>query len=375
MAYTASILSFILENLQKPVILTGSQIPYFEVRNDASKNLLGALTVAGHFDIPEVGLYFNNRLFRGNRCVKFDNSGFDSFASPNLDPLVKSGIRFKVNWDIIRHPRVEGRFSIQKKIEENISIIHFFPIITLETIRSALQEPTKAAIILSYGAGNIPSNRPEFIQEFKNAADRGIILVNITQCVVGGASDEYECGRILTEAGVALGCDMTLECTVTKLSYLLGKFPGQPHIIKRLLRTNLRGELTSEKSQPIFSYNLQNVLDSIGNTFGLYTQIEKVQAFNKCLTMITHNAAYDSLLEQLQKLYNEGVSMKLKDHEGKTLLHIACWTGNLQIVGFLISKNVEINPVDAYGNTPLQLAIQSDHIKICQLLIVNGGEI
>ena len=300
MAYTASILSFILENLQKPVILTGSQIPYFEVRNDAGNNFLGALTVAGHFHIP---------------------------------------------------------------------------IITLQTIASVLGEATKAVVILSYGSGNIPSNRPEFIQELKKATDKGIIILNITQCEKGGASDDYECGRVLKDAGVVLGCDMTLECAVTKLSYLLGKYPNSPDTVKTMLRTSIRGELTNEDQNLNFSYNIQKVLDTIGNSLGIYENIEKVQIYENCLTMMTHNAAYENHLEDLIKMSQERVNLNLKNHDGRTLLHIACETGNKEIVDFLLTQNVIINHVDNFGYTPLLIAIEKDHIAISEKIIERGGEI
>ena len=375
MAYTASILSFILENLQKPVILTGSQIPYFEVRNDAGNNFLGALTVAGHFHIPEVGLFFDNKLLRGNRTTKFDNNGFDSFSSPNYGCLVKCGITFKVKWDAIRHPRLEGRFYVQKTLEESISILYIFPIITLQTIASVLGEATKAVVILSYGSGNIPSNRPEFIQELKKATDKGIIILNITQCEKGGASDDYECGRVLKDAGVVLGCDMTLECAVTKLSYLLGKYPNSPDTVKTMLRTSIRGELTNEDQNLNFSYNIQKVLDTIGNSLGIYENIEKVQIYENCLTMMTHNAAYENHLEDLIKMSQERVNLNLKNHDGRTLLHIACETGNKEIVDFLLTQNVIINHVDNFGYTPLLIAIEKDHIAISEKIIERGGEI
>jgi 60kDa lysophospholipase len=375
MAYTASILSFILENLQKPVILTGSQIPYFEVRNDASKNLLDALTIAGHFLIPEVCLYFNNKLLRGNRATKIDNSSFNSFSSPNCEYLVKSGISFKVNWDNIRRPKPESRFNVQKVLEENISIIYFFPIITLETIKASIQDSTKAVVILSYGAGNVPSNRPEFISELKSASDRGIILLNITQCIIGGASDEYECGKVLTEAGVVLGGDMTSECAVTKLSYLLGKYPGQPDVIKKLLGSDLRGEITCQDEPGVFSNAFEQILKEIGSKLELHTQMQRLEVFNKCIVMIAHTAALEGQIETLKSLSRENISMDTKDSDNRSLLHIACKIGNLSLVEYLISQNVAINPIDSSGATPLLVSIQQGHIDISEILIQKGGEI
>lgn len=376
MAYTASALSFIFENLQKPVILTGAQIPYFEVRNDAAENLLEALTIAGHFNIPEVCLHFNNKLYRGNRTTKVDNSSFESFESPNCSYLIKCGIGYKVKWDIIRHSYHSGRFSIQKELSSNISVLHFFPIISLEVVKSAVQEPTKAVIILSYGAGNVPSNRADIIEVLKSAVDRGVVILNITQCKKGGTSANYQSGKILADIGVIFGSDMTLESAVTKLSYLLGKYPNDLASIKQLLTENIRGELTTEQEKISFSYTTNDLLSSIGNSLGLYTQNEKLQAFNKYLTLLTHSAAYDGLIDDLKRMHNENISMELKDHEGRTLLHVACRIGSIELVQFLLEDaKVNVNEVDISGHTPLYLAIMRDFIAICELLVAKGGEI
>jgi lysophospholipase len=179
MAYTASILSFILEGLSKPVIVTGSQIPIIEMRNDALSNLLGALTIAGHYNIPEVTLYFDNRLLRGNRASKLANSDLDAFESPNLDPLATVGIEITVHWDKIERAPNEP-FRVFDSLEDKIAYIRFHPLINAETIMFTGEAPQRAMIIGTYGAGNIPDNRPDILDALRSLHSAGVVLVNVT---------------------------------------------------------------------------------------------------------------------------------------------------------------------------------------------------
>ena len=144
--------------------------------------------------------------------------------------MVKAGTGFKVKWNNIRAEPKTGDFRVEKELEDRISIITIFPCITLHTIRAALQEPTKGTVILSYGCGNIPDDRPEIIEALREASDRGVVIINVSQCKKGRISDSYHCGRILNAAGVVSGKDMTLECALTKLCYLIGKYLSLIHI-------------------------------------------------------------------------------------------------------------------------------------------------
>lgn len=181
MAYTASALSFMLENLGKTVIITGSQVPLSEVRNDAVDNLLNALTIAGHFVIPEVGLFFDNKLFRGNRCSKVNAIDFNAFDSPNMRPLVNVGINIDVAWNDIWRPRKIAGFRAHKHMQASVACLRIFPGITAATLRAFLSPPVLGVVLETYGSGNAPNNRPELISILKGACDRGVVIVNCSQ--------------------------------------------------------------------------------------------------------------------------------------------------------------------------------------------------
>ncbi|KAG0359044.1 hypothetical protein BGZ54_010160, partial [Gamsiella multidivaricata] len=181
MAYTASALSFMLEDLGKTVIITGSQVPITEVRNDAIDNLLGALTIAGHFVIPEVCLYFSNKLFRGNRSSKMDAIDFNAFDSPNLPPLVKVGINIDVDWSEVIRPTSLSRFRAHKSMNPNVASLRLFPGITDSTIKTFLAPSIQGIVLETYGAGNAPSTRADLVAALKEACDRGVVIVNCTQ--------------------------------------------------------------------------------------------------------------------------------------------------------------------------------------------------
>ncbi|KAG0313241.1 hypothetical protein BGZ97_010380 [Linnemannia gamsii] len=253
MAYTASALSFMLEDLGKTVIITGSQVPITEIRNDAIDNLLGALTIAGHFVIPEVSLYFSNKLFRGNRSSKLDAIDFNAFDSPNLPPLVKVGINIDVNWSEVIRPTSLSRFRAHKYMNPNVASLRLFPGITETTIRTFLAPPIQGVVLETYGAGNAPSTRADLIAALKEACDRGVVIVNCTQCKRGLVTDAYQTGKVLYNAGVIPGNDMTPECALTKLSYLLGhNLPIAK--VREMITKNMRGELTVIQPRTRFSY-------------------------------------------------------------------------------------------------------------------------
>ncbi|KAJ1952541.1 hypothetical protein IWQ62_006199, partial [Dispira parvispora] len=255
MAYTASALSFLLEDLGKPVILTGSQVPISEVRNDAVENLLGALTIAGHFVIPEVCLYFSNTLYRGNRTSKMDAMNFNAFDSPNFHPLVEVGVDIKVNWSDIVRPTALSRFRAHKVMNPNVATLRLFPGITAAAIRAFLTPPIAGIVLETYGAGNAPNTRQDLIAALKEASERGVVIVNCSQCRKGLVSDLYATSKPLREANVVSGRDMTAECALTKLSYLLGK-NFTPEECRVLMSKSLRGELTT--ADPVHGVGFHN---------------------------------------------------------------------------------------------------------------------
>lgn len=249
MAFTASALSFMLENLGKPVILTGSQLPIGEIRTDARENIITALEIAaarkgGKALVPEVCIYFDFQLFRGNRSKKYNAEKFEAFYSMNYPPLAEAGISIKYQRQLLlKHP--EQPLKIHRKFSTDIAVLRLFPGISESTVEAVLQTPgVKAVILETFGSGNA-STAPWFIDAIKRAIKKGIIILNITQCDGGSVElGRYETSKYLKEAGVVSGFDMTFEAAVTKLMFLLGNYSSKSKV-KELLGTSLRGELTA----------------------------------------------------------------------------------------------------------------------------------
>ncbi|MEW9796721.1 asparaginase [Alteromonas sp. CYL-A6] len=241
MAYTASALSFMLEDLSKPVIVTGSQIPLAELRSDGQVNLLNALYIAANYPIAEVSLFFNNRLLRGNRSRKVDADGFDAFDSPNCPPLLEAGINIRLKAGKLAG-KPSNTLTVSPVQAQPIGMVSLYPGISAEVIKNTLQQPVNALILLSYGVGNAPQN-PALIAQLDYARQREIPVVNCTQCLRGRVNmGGYATGHGLQEVGVISGSDMTPEATLAKLHYLLSKSLSFDEI-KAALAANLRGEL------------------------------------------------------------------------------------------------------------------------------------
>ncbi len=242
MAFTASALSFMLENLVKPVIVTGSQIPLAQIRSDGYTNLLNALYIAAYYPVHEVSLFFNNKLFRGNRTTKVNTDSFDAFASPHLPPLLEVGTHIhSINsaTGLICH----GELNVHSIIPQPISIVTLYPGISRAILRNFLLRPVRALILRSYGVGNSPQE-VEIIDELRNACKRGIVIINITQCIYGRINMEgYATGNTLARAGVISGFDMTIEATLTKLYYLFSQRLTLEQI-RCQMQQDLRGELS-----------------------------------------------------------------------------------------------------------------------------------
>lgn len=245
MAYTASALSFMLENLSKPVILTGSQLPLFEMRNDAHENLINALIIAAHYPIPEVCIFFNNALYRGNRCKKVSAARFQAFDSPNYPALATVGIDIDLNREYLR-PYPHAPFKLQLFSAQTIGVLRLFPGLSMSLIKSLLTLPALKAIVLeTYGSGTAPEDKT-FIETIVEATYRGIIIVNCSQCLHAKVNmSTYTAGLALANSGVIAGIDMTLEATIAKLHYLLSQ-PISLDELKLNLVKDLRGELTEE---------------------------------------------------------------------------------------------------------------------------------
>lgn len=249
MAYSASALSFMLENLDKPVIFTGSQLPIGMLRSDAKENMLTAIEIATAYEngkpiVPEVCIFFEDTLFRGNRTTKKNAEHFNAFNSYNYPPLAKAGVHIKYFRSYIHYNDKDLKLKVRTKTDQNVAILKLFPGITQHTVEAILNIPDiKAVVIESFGAGNAPRHS-WFFDSLKAANDRGVILVNRSQCSTGSVEmGLYETSLNLMNAGVLSAYDCTIEAIVTKLMYLLGENHNVEKI-KQKLTVSLCGEMT-----------------------------------------------------------------------------------------------------------------------------------
>lgn len=246
MAYTASAVPFLLGGLRKPVIITGSQIPLCEIRNDARENLITSLMLASSYAIPEVCLYFGGKLLRGCRSTKVSADGFAAFDSPNFPPLGSIGIGIDVNWDLVRTARGPKKIRVPELRRPIVSALRLFPGISPELVRNVLRPPLQGLVLEAYGVGNGPDQDRAFIDALTDAVQRGVVIVDCTQCLEGTVDlHEYAAGSALARAGVISGFDMTAEAALAKLYYLLGRGYA-PERVKREMQTDLRGEITGD---------------------------------------------------------------------------------------------------------------------------------
>ncbi|GAA6055365.1 hypothetical protein JCM3770_001073 [Rhodotorula araucariae] len=253
LAFTASSLSFLLEDLGKTVVMTGAQIPLSSLFTDAIDNLLASLAIAGHYRIPEVLLLFDNACFRGNRTMKASSEDFHAFQSFNLPPLATVGIDIEVAWPQVLRPGPRP-FRAHKELCSDVATLRIFPGITTAAVRAFLSSSggVRGVVLETYGAGNAP-RREGLLSAFRDATERGVVIVNVTQCPTGAvASDIYATGRALAAVGIVGGADMTTECALAKLSYLLSK-PLTPAQVRKLIGQPLRGELTPLSPVPTYS--------------------------------------------------------------------------------------------------------------------------
>jgi L-asparaginase len=243
MAYSASALSFMLEGLNKPVILTGSQIPLCETRSDGRDNLITSMIIAGEGKVKEVCIYFGGLLIRGNRATKYSAQGMQAFISPNYPILADAGIFIQYNETVLLKPENKG-FNFRPFEEVAIGVIRVFPGIRFDLFESIFSERLKGLVIETFGSGNIPDDNGALIPLLLKAKEKGVVIVVCSQCPQARVDmAAYEAGSALRKAGAVSGKDMTSESAVTKLYYLFNTC-NDTEEIKRLMEEDLRGELT-----------------------------------------------------------------------------------------------------------------------------------
>lgn len=251
MSFTASALSFMLENLEKPVVFTGSQLPIGMLRTDGKENLISAVEIASAADeqgrplVPEVTIFFDSHLYRGNRTIKYSAENFWAFRSENAPALADTGIHIKYNIDEIRYPKQYGNpLKISETLDTDVAILKIFPGMRESMVRALVGTKGLRAVILeTFGSGNAPTQK-WFLDIISEADRRGLIMMNITQCIAGCVDMEaYATGIELKKMGVVSGYDSTLEAALAKLFYLMGKYADND-VVKRELNKNLRGEIS-----------------------------------------------------------------------------------------------------------------------------------
>ncbi|EIN07193.1 L-asparaginase [Punctularia strigosozonata HHB-11173 SS5] len=397
MSYTSSALSFLLEDLGKTVILTGAQIPLSQLRNDAIDNLLGALMIAGHYIIPECSLFFNHTLYRGNRVSKMSSYDLDAFDSPNFPPLVDVGIDITINWnDVIRQTGLR-RFHAHKTMSTHVATLRLFPGITSATVRAFLAPPIKGVVLETFGAGNAPQ-RADLMTTLKEACDRGVVIVAISQCSRGTVSDTYQTGRTLLQAGVVPGGDMTPECALTKLSYLLSKPALSVSEVRRLIGTPLRGELTRPSTATPASGSIEQNLESIQDLLTQVVRLSNANTMAQAPQILIDSSSISSSESTAPWSWTASEALTTEAALLPYLIHLAAAKNDVEALRFCIKTTtpdpavgvnspvidrpqqsqaiagVLVNALDpASGRSPLHTAALNGSVKCVQTLLEAGA--
>ncbi|ORY71891.1 lysophospholipase [Pseudomassariella vexata] len=367
LSYSASALSFMMEDLGKPVVLTGSQASIFALQSDAVDNLLGSLIIAGTFVIPEVCLFFHHTLFRGNRTTKISASSFEAFASPNCEPLGKvTGVGVNVNWLLVRRPTKIAQFQVTPYLDmAHVACVRMFPGILPEMVDSILRVPNLRGLILeTFGMGNAPAGVDGSLTKvIKSGVERGVVIVNISQCTNGFVSPLYAPGFALGKAGVVFGHDLTSEAALTKLSYLLA-LDLKPAEVSARMSSSLRGELT-EFSVPEFSHPAGAVEAS--------SRLSGAEAAFTLLGYAIEKGDFQAVKELLEGDNINYQLLKRADYAGNTPVHLAVVGPEVEILKELLLRGASVHVRNRADNTPLFLAVKCAKHDMVELLKQAGA--
>lgn len=364
MAYATSALSFMLVNLSKPVIVTGSQLPLGEIRNDAVENLLGALAIAGTYSIPEVCLFFRSKLFRGNRVRKIDASSFEAFDSGNFSPLATVGVDVSVQWSLVRLAS-KNTLKVAPIRETNVAALRIFPGMPVALLENVLKDPIKGIVLETFGAGNAPDNRPDFLAVLKEANDRGVIIVNCTQCLRGRVKSHYASGQSLADVGVISGHDLTPEAALMKLAYLLSYQELSTEEVKRVMQTSIRGELTEEAS-PLTSFRERAFVSSVAEIVASSRNIDDVE--QALFPVLMCAAAANDDVDALIRMVEGGANVNTRDYEGRTPLHVAAISNASLSAAYLLAHGARYDLLDKSGRTALDEALRMESHLVLSLM-------
>lgn len=407
MAFAASVLSFMLENLQKPVVLTGAQVPIHALWSDGRENLLGALLMAGQYVIPEVCLFFQNQLFRGNRTTKVDARRFAAFCSPNLPPLATVGADVTINRELVRKACGKSHLVVHSSMEPDVGLLRLYPGIPASLVRTFLQPPLKGVVMETFGSGNGPT-KPDLLQELRVAAEQGLIIVNCTHCLQGAVTSDYASGMVGVEsgpgtkggyldsaslslwrsqgqppflvplqamagAGIVSGFDMTSEAALAKLSYVLGQPGLSLNDRKKLLAKDLRGEMTLPATDVLLQDGMLGC--RVAWLLSMNGSQEADTMKDVLLPGLALAAAHAGDLDTLQAFVELDRDLNLKDYSGQTPLHVAARRGHAAVVTMLLQRGADVDARNEDGQSPLLLAVRGRHQSVIGLLRAAGARL